>query len=161
QFDGMPKTARDAGVAQWVLAPEEMPTALLDHAEKRAAAAAAGVPAGETIEAKGLDAVYRMLQDEVGLDFTHYKPSTVTRRLQRRLALARSSNIDEYVQRLRNEREELDVLYRDLLIGVTRFFRDAEAFRILEEVVLPELLRRHPAEEQLRIWVAGCATGEE
>jgi len=160
QFDGMPRTARDAGVAEWILAPEDMPGALLNHAEKRAAAPAEG-PTAETIEAKGLDAVYRMLQDEFGLDFTHYKPSTVTRRIERRLALARSTDIDEYVQRLRDEREELDVLYRDLLIGVTRFFRDPDAFRILEEVVLPELLQRRPLEEQLRIWVAGCATGEE
>src|SRR3569623_2004830 len=161
QFDGMPKTARAAGGAGWILAPDEMPGALLEHAAKRAAAPAGDVPAGETVEAKGLDAVYRMLQDEFGLDFTHYKPSTVTRRIERRLARARSSNIDEYVQRLRAEREELDVLYRDLLIGVTRFFRDPDAFRILEETVLPELLRRLPLEEQLRIWVAGCATGEE
>ena len=164
QFDGMPRTARDAGVAEWILAPEDMPGALLNHAEKRAARAPAspdGAPPVETIEARGLDAVYRMLQDEFGLDFTHYKPSTVTRRIERRLALARSSDIDEYVQRLRDEREELDVLYRDLLIGVTRFFRDPDAFRVLEEVVLPELLKRQPLEEPLRIWVAGCATGEE
>jgi len=161
QFDGMPRTARDAGVADWILAPEDMSSALLDHAARRAAAAASGVPTEETIAAKGLEAVYRMLQDEFGLDFTHYKPSTVTRRIERRVALARSTNIDEYVQRLRDEREELDVLYRDLLIGVTRFFRDPEAFRILEEAVLPDLLRRLPLDEQLRIWVAGCATGEE
>src|SRR3569623_915907 len=161
QFDGMPKTARAAGGAGWILAPDEMPGALMEHAVKRAAAPSGDVPAGETVEAKGLDAVYRMLQDEFGLDFTHYKPSTVTRRIERRLALARSSNLDEYVQRLRDEREELDVLYRDLLIGVTRFFRDPDAFRILEEVVLPELLQRQRPEDQLRIWVAGCATGEE
>ena len=164
QFDGMPKTARDAGVAEWILAPDEMPGALMKHAEKRAAAsdvASSSGPAGEAVQGKGLEAVYRMLQDEFGLDFTHYKPSTVTRRIERRLALARSSNLDEYVQRLRDEREELDVLYRDLLIGVTRFFRDPDAFRILEEVVLPELLQRPRTADQLRIWVAGCATGEE
>ncbi|HEY4186521.1 MAG TPA: chemotaxis protein CheB [Polyangia bacterium] len=165
QFDGMPKTARDVGVAQWILAPDEMPQALLDHAEQtrvqRLAHPEGPLPAAETTEARGLEAVYRMLQDEFGLDFTHYKPSTVTRRIERRLALARSNDIDEYVQRLRGEREELDVLYRDLLIGVTRFFRDQEAFDILEERVLPELLQRQPREEQLRIWVAGCATGEE
>src|SRR3569623_2899694 len=162
QFDGMPRTARDAGVAGWILAPEDMPSALRDHAEGRATAAAPpGAPTEETVEAKGLDAVYRMLQDEFGLDFTHYKPSTVTRRIERRLALARSSDLDEYVQRLRDEREELDVLYRDLLIGVTRFYRDPDAYRILEEVVLPELLQRQRPEDQLRIWVAGCATGEE
>ena len=102
-----------------------------------------------------------MLQEEFGIDFTHYKPSTVTRRIERRLALARSQDIEEYVRRLKSERDELDVLYRDLLIGVTRFFRDEQAFEVLEEQVLPELLQREPRDAPLRVWVAGCATGEE
>src|ERR1700754_1191454 len=101
-----------------------------------------------------------MLQEQLGIDFTHYKPSTVTRRIERRLALARSTDIDEYVARLREDRDELDVLYRDLLIGVTRFFRDDGAFDALEQRVLPQLLLAQP-ETPLRIWVAGCATGEE
>jgi two-component system CheB/CheR fusion protein len=158
QFDGMPKTARDAGVADWVLAPEDMPHALLDHAASRARGVS---PASGGSAPRGIEAVYQMLQQEFGIDFTHYKPSTVTRRIERRLALAHSPNLDEYVARLRSERDELDVLYHDLLIGVTRFFRDGEAFEILEERVLPELLQRGPADVPLRIWVAGCATGEE
>ncbi|HTA20492.1 MAG TPA: CheR family methyltransferase, partial [Polyangia bacterium] len=96
-----------------------------------------------------------------GIDFTHYKPSTITRRIERRLALAQSPRVEEYVQRLRDDREELDVLYRDLLIGVTHFFRDEEAFGVLEEQVWPEILKQEPRDEPLRVWVAGCATGEE
>ncbi len=112
QFDGMPKAARDVGVAELMLAPEAMPQALLDHAEGKSAPldAAEEQPAG-------IHAVYRMLQEQFGIDFTHYKPSTVTRRIERRLALARSQDIEEYVARLRSEREELDSLYRDLLIA--------------------------------------------
>jgi two-component system, chemotaxis family, CheB/CheR fusion protein len=161
QFDGMPRTARDAGVADWVLAPEDMPHALLDHAATRASRS--GHPPAEIGVAapRGIEAVYQMLQEEFGIDFTHYKPSTVTRRIERRLALAHSPNIDEYVTRLRHEREELDILYHDLLIGVTRFFRDGEAFDILEKRVLPDLLQRGGPDAPLRIWVAGCATGEE
>jgi two-component system CheB/CheR fusion protein len=158
QFDGMPKTARDAGVAHWVLAPEEMPAVLRDHLiapqKERAATQASTVP-------PGIGAVYRMLQEEFGIDFTNYKPSTVTRRIERRLALARTQDIHEYVQRLQRDREELDVLYRDLLIGVTRFFRDEQAFALIEREVLPELLQRLPLDVPLRLWVAGCATGEE
>lgn len=162
QFDGMPKTARDAGVAHWVLTPSEMPLVLADHADRSRAQAAAGLTGGPVSpEPQGLGAVYRMLQDEFAIDFTHYKPSTVTRRIERRLALARSQDIGEYVQRLKNDRDELDLLYRDLLIGVTRFFRDAEAFDLLEQQILPELLRRGPRDAPLRIWVAGCATGKE
>jgi len=159
QFDGMPRTAREVGVAEWILAPEDMPRAILDHARSRRLAQRDHQPHAQA--ANGLEAVYQMLQDEFGIDFTHYKPSTVTRRIERRVALARSSNVDEYVARLRQERDELDVLYRDLLIGVTRFFRDQEAFEVLEQQVLPELLAREPRDVPLRLWVAGCATGEE
>jgi two-component system CheB/CheR fusion protein len=163
QFDGMPRAARDAGVADFTLPPREMPKALLQHvaknADPRAQTVADGVAMAEA--GGGLAAVHRMLQEEFGLDFTHYKPSTITRRIERRLALAHSQNIDEYVDHLRRDRSELDVLYRDLLIGVTRFFRDEEAFDLLEHKVLPELLQRAPREMPLRFWVAGCATGEE
>ena len=157
QFNGMPKTAFDAGVANWVLPPPEMPRVLIENVAKlgRPSAISDVAPAPS-----GIDAVYRMLQDEFGIDFTHYKPSTVTRRIERRLSLAHSLNIDEYVDRLRNQRDELDVLYRDLLIGVTHFFRDQKAFELLEEQVLPELISAR-SDVPLRLWVAGCATGEE
>lgn len=157
QFDGMPKTARDAGVADAVLEPQEMPRFLVSYAGRGSSTRSDVVRTGD----HGMSAVYRMLEREFGIDFTHYKPSTVTRRIERRLQLSRADNIDAYVQRLREEREELDYLYRDLLIGVTRFFRNEEAFRLLEERVLPELWQTLPAGEPLRLWVAGCATGEE
>ena len=157
QFDGMPKTALDAGVADWMLPPSEMPRVLIDHTSRRQTLSPLSDVAPRPT---GIDAVYKMLQDEYGIDFTHYKPSTVTRRIDRRLSLARSLDMNEYVDRLRNQRDELDVLYRDLLIGVTRFFRDQKAFELLEAEVLPELLSAH-SEAPLRVWVAGCATGEE
>jgi two-component system, chemotaxis family, CheB/CheR fusion protein len=156
QFDGMPKTARDAGVADAILPPREMPHFLLKNS-RHTARDSQPVRTGE----RGMAAVYRMLEKEFGIDFTHYKPSTVTRRIERRLQLSRCDSIETYAQRLREEREELDVLYRDLLIGVTRFFRNEEAFRVLEERVLPELWQSLPKGAPLRVWVAGCATGEE
>lgn len=156
QFDGMPRSARDAGVADAILPPGEMPKFLLSHAKT-------GTRPSEVVRAgdHGMAAVYRMLEKEFGIDFTHYKPSTVTRRIERRLQLSRVDHIDTYVERLREEREELDVLYRDLLIGVTRFFRNDDAFRAMEERVLPELWQKLPPGTPLRVWVAGCATGEE
>ena len=157
QFDGMPRTARDAGVADYVLPPQEMPRVLLEHVI-RAGRAPAPAP---TDADPGMRAVYKMLEDEFGIDFTHYKPSTVTRRIERRLQLAQTSDIEEYLSRLKDDSKELDVLYRDLLIGVTRFFRDQEAFAVLEHEVLPELLRQGPRDAPFRVWVAGCATGEE
>jgi two-component system, chemotaxis family, CheB/CheR fusion protein len=156
QFDGMPRTARDAGVADAILPPHEMFRLLQSHA-RGAISRRSEVVRGD----QGMSAVYRMLEKEFGIDFTHYKPSTVTRRIERRLQLSRVDSIDTYVKRLREEREELDVLYRDLLIGVTRFFRNDEAFLLLEERVLPELWLSLPPGAPLRVWVAGCATGEE
>lgn len=161
QFDGMPKTARDAGVATFVLAPQEMPDVLMEHVKTAGAMSIATRRAHNTSTGQGIDAVYDMLQREFGIDFTHYKPSTVTRRIERRLQLSRVDDIDEYAERLRKGRDELDVLYRDLLIGVTRFFRNEEAFAVLEHKVLPELFRKGPSDAPLRVWVAGCATGEE
>lgn len=157
QFDGMPKTARDAGVADWVLPPQEMPRVLLEHANGD------GLPTELEAEedAKGLSAVYEMLEREYGIDFTHYKPSTVTRRIERRIRLAHTSDVDEYVARLKSETKELDVLYRDLLIGVTRFFRDPDAFDLLEEKILPALVAQGAKDAPFRVWVPGCATGEE
>jgi two-component system, chemotaxis family, CheB/CheR fusion protein len=157
QFDGMPKTARDAGVANYVLPPDQMPRIIVDHARRTRGARSSSA----ALEPGGMAAVYRMLEQEFGIDFTHYKPSTVTRRIERRLALARAEHIDGYVERLKAERDELNVLYRDLLIGVTRFFRNEEAFRVLEEQVFPELLSTRDPQATLRLWVAGCATGEE
>jgi two-component system CheB/CheR fusion protein len=156
QFDGMPKTARDAGVADFVLPPQDMPAVLLEHASRVALPRKAESPTEQ-----GISAVYRMLEQEYGIDFTHYKPSTITRRIERRLQLTRVDNIDEYVEKLKGEHQELDVLYRDLLIGVTRFFRNEEAFDLLEKEVLPELLRSGTQGIPIRVWVAGCATGEE
>ena len=159
QFDGMPRAAIESGVVNETLPPQDMPRLLLEHARHPVTAPAGAGSAAAP--ARGLDAVYRMLETEFGIDFNHYKPSTVTRRIERRLALAQSPNLDEYLERLRVERDELDALYRDLLIGVTRFFRDVDAFRVLEERILPDLLKREPRSVPLRFWVAGCATGEE
>ena len=162
QFDGMPRAARDTSVADYLLAPEDMPGVLLRHIGR---VGAPGIPArkdgAESALIPSIEGVYRMLENEFGIDFTHYKPSTVTRRIERRIGLARSEDIGEYLQRLRDDREELDALYRDLLIGVTRFFRDEPAFDLLEHRILPELVQRRTDDRPLRVWVAGCATGEE
>ena len=160
QFDGMPKAAIETGIVDHTLRPEDMPRVLLERAEGSLAASATKSETDPETP-RGLDGLYRVLETEFGLDFTHYKPSTVTRRIERRLGLAQARSVDEYLTRLRSERDELDALYRDLLIGVTRFFRDPDAFALLEQRILPELLAREPRNVPLRLWVAGCATGEE
>jgi two-component system CheB/CheR fusion protein len=160
KFDGMPKSARDTGLVDAALTPEEMPRALVEYLRQRATGIGnreAPEPDGES----GVDAIFKLLRDDYGIDFSHYKPNTVTRRIERRLSLNQSVDLDDYVRRLRADPGELNSLYRDLLIGVTRFFRDREAFEYLERNVFPELLTRKRPGEEIRIWVAGCATGEE
>ncbi len=163
QFDGMPRTAHDTGVADWMVTPQEMPALLESHLHRIDAQPplTSGARSRATPTSAALDDVYRMLEKEFGIDFTHYKPSTVTRRIERRLQLAKVDDVAQYVARLHGERAELDVLYRDLLIGVTRFFRNEQAFELLQDRVLPALLSHCAPGRPLRVWVAGCATGEE
>lgn len=162
QFGGMPRTAFETGVADWILPPQQMPRVLEAHVQRGGKPSTPAVDlVARPANSAAFNDVYRMLENEFGLDFTNYKPSTVTRRIERRLRLAHTNDVEEYVGRLRNERSELDILYRDLLIGVTRFFRNEEAFTILEDRVLPELVKNSAPAKPIRVWVAGCATGEE
>jgi two-component system CheB/CheR fusion protein len=159
QFNGMPLSAMRTGKVDQVLAPEDIAAALAALAKPRPHGDAPPASAGE--EDRGVDAIMRLLRDEYSIDFSHYKMSTVTRRIERRLALNRSLDIDRYVEQLRNDPRELSSLYEDLLIGVTRFFRDDDAFATLEQRIIPELVERTPRDEQIRVWVPGCATGQE
>jgi two-component system CheB/CheR fusion protein len=158
QFNGMPLSAMRTGTVDQVLPPEEIALAI----------AALGQPDGDAAPAprasedeRGVDAILRLLRDEYAIDFSHYKAGTVTRRIERRLALNRSLDIDMYVEQLRSDPRELSSLYEDLLIGVTRFFRDEPSFEALEHRIIPELVERTDPEEQIRVWVPGCATGQE
>jgi two-component system CheB/CheR fusion protein len=157
QFNGMPLSAIRSGAADRVLAPEEIARAIaaLTRPDDEAA------PTTSPEERHGMGAILRLLRDEYGIDFSQYKAGTVTRRIERRLALNRSLDIDMYVDQLRGDPRELSSLYEDLLIGVTRFFRDEDAFAVLEQHVIPDLIERTPEGEQIRVWVPGCATGQE
>ncbi|WP_439624748.1 chemotaxis protein CheB [Gemmata sp.] len=155
KFDGMPKSAIDTGTTDLVLAPEEIPAALVRHA---LAPHSDPAPAALLV---GVDAVFRLLRDAYGIDFSSYKPDTVTRRLERRIGLGDIPGLDEYARRLAGDPAELNLLYKDLMIGVTRFFRDEEGFARLGRDVLPALIGRLAPGDEFRAWVAGCATGEE
>ena len=108
-----------------------------------------------------LPAISTILRNRTGHDFHGYKPNTFLRRIQRRMHVLRLENLDTYVTRLRNDPEEAQELFQDLLIGVTQFFRDPAEFGILEREVIPELLSGKTTADTLRVWVLGCATGEE
>ncbi len=159
KFDGMPRSAIETGVADFIVAPGEIPGTLLRHIKHPIH----GKPLDKdtALSETGLTALYGLLRAECGIDFSFYKPNTVLRRIERRLQMNRSMDLEEYIEQLRNDPIELNLLYKDLLIGVTRFFRDPDLFRRLEHVVIPEVLSKVPSDEEIRVWIAGCATGEE
>ncbi len=155
KFDGMPKSAIETDQVDQTISPEEMPGALLRHIRH---------PAAEFLDDETKNAmtvVFSSLRKAFGIDFSFYKPSTVARRTDHRVQMKRVADLNEYVAILQEDKDELDALYRDLLIGVTSFFRDAEAFAILEKEILPSLISGLKEDEEFRVWVAGCATGEE
>jgi two-component system, chemotaxis family, CheB/CheR fusion protein len=163
RFDGMPMSAQATGVVHAVLPPAEIGGLLVRHARnplllKQGLLVTAPMEPPPPI---GMEAIFEIFRQRYDLDFSLYRPSTIARRVARRLALADSSELDEYAARLRNDPAELNQLYEDLLIGVTQFFRDPESFTKLRQEVLPDMLRDSDPDRPLRVWVAGCATGEE
>ncbi len=156
RFDGIPLSALATGVVDQAAAAKDIPQFL-------AFDATVAVPeTSETLSDESpMESVLRMLRDQFDLDFSVYKTTTVGRRILRRTELLGSIDLAEYAERLRLDPDELGALYYDLLIGVTRFFRDPEAFEFIEQHVIPEILDRVPESEEIRVWVAGCATGEE
>ncbi len=159
KFDGMPRAAISTGVADFILPAEEMPTQLLAYV---AHPYVSGEKQRDHLlqDADALTRLFAELREKTKVDFTFYKPSTITRRIERRMSVNQISDFEEYVRYLQNYPGEVMNLYRDLLIGVTNFFRDPEAMTELEERWLPELLR-NTQKREIRFWVAGCSTGEE
>lgn len=160
KFDGMPRSAIETGHVDLVLPPSAMAQALLAHV-RHPRYSGKGARLEPLVREAGINAIYGLLRGSFGIDFSHYKPNTVLRRIDRRLQLNHAFNLEEYVEQLQRDPRELNSLYKDLLIGVTRFFRDPALFERLSESVIPELLERTPPDEEIRAWVAGCATGEE
>jgi two-component system CheB/CheR fusion protein len=161
----MPASAVAGGAVDLVLPVEEMPARLAELAGGFGAledAIAADACAGEAERAAAArEEICGLLRARVGHDFSGYKDKTFFRRVQRRIRVLRLPDLDAYVVHLRQDPGEVDSLFRDLLIGVTGFFRDADAFAALAERVVPALFEGRRAEDMVRVWVPGCATGEE
>ncbi len=161
KYDGMPRAALETGVVDLALPPGEIARSLVDLAESRDVPAAL-VPAGDLQISDGqLEELVELLQKTSGVDFAHYKQPTIRRRILRRMAMRGMPEVGRYIALLRKHPEEARSLYRDMLIHVTRFFREPESFDALATVVLPKILERQRPDTPARIWVAGCATGEE
>jgi len=160
RHEGMPTSAIDTGLVDWVLDPEKMPARLIEYFKHPASVA---VEAGLEGEKKPSDLrkILTFLANRTRHDFSMYKESTLIRRIQRRATVTRSQNAAEYFKILNRDPDEVWALFQDLLIGVTNFFRNPEAFDFLKQEVLPGVISRSSGGAFLRVWVPGCATGEE
>jgi len=160
KFDSMPRSAIDAGFADIVAPVDELPGRLIAALQHAGPVSAAGV-ADKPHAQNSLDKVVVLLRSRTGHDFSCYKKNTLYRRIERRMGVHQIDRIDSYIRYLRENPQEVDILFKELLIGVTNFFRDPEAWAALIARALPELLAANPAGKALRAWVAGCSTGEE
>ncbi|MFW6192269.1 MAG: CheR family methyltransferase, partial [Gemmatimonadota bacterium] len=161
RFDSMPRHGISAGRVSDVLPPAELAKRLAEYAARvDRAGGRSGLGAYEEPE-QVFERVTDLLERETGRDFSRYKPPTLLRRLDRRVRMHWCDGVDEYLNLLRDDPDELEALYEDALIGVTGFFRDPESFRALEEDLFPRILADREAGEEIRIWTAGCGTGQE
>ena len=161
QFDGMPQSAIASGMVNYILPIAKMPDVLVGYARHPYVA---GVARPETVaqsEETALESVLGLIRGRRGYSFSGYKQSTLRRRIQRRMGLRSIEHWNEYIAVLRKNPEEIDALFKDMLIGVTEFFRDPDAWHILETEVIAPLVEAKPRGEPIRVWVPGCATGEE
>jgi len=171
KYNGMPHSAVQTGSVDFVLPPERIAVDIARIAKHRATHLEQLHT--EPQENRGpqekwgperdspLNTLFRLLKKTKGVDFASYKPSTIERRVFRRMALQRITSLEDYVQRLTETPHEIEALYQDLFIKVTRFFRDPEVFEALEQQVFPVFLQENNKEQPIRLWVPGCSTGEE
>ena len=160
EYDRMPQNAIDTGCIDYILSPEEMPEELIkyaQHAYVRGDWDPIELPATEQDQ---LNRILALLRARIKYDFRCYRKNMLLRRVLRRMGLNHIDELAQYLELLRNDAKEVDRLYHDLLISVTSFFRDPEAYQVLEQRVIPQLIEQH-SDTPVRVWVPGCATGEE
>jgi len=161
EFDGMPRSAIATGLVDCELLPEQMPAKLIAYASHTIAKPENLITTFAKENENALQKIFILLRVQTGHDFSQYKPNTINRRIERRMAVHQIESIDHYVKYLQQTSGEVVSLFRDLLIGVTNFFRDPEAFQSLEKLVIPKLFEGKPTGSVIRVWSIGCSTGEE
>lgn len=162
-YDGMPRNALATGTVDLILPVAEIPDALMRFSRRIGEVKALIPPPQPSAALDWLAPIVELLRTRTNHDFTLYKPGTLQRRIERRMAMAAFDidGIDRYTEMLQTDPRELELLAKDLLINVTSFFRDPAVFEYLAESIIPDLIRKHSKESSFRIWVAGCSTGEE
>lgn len=160
-FDGMPRSALATGLVDYELSPAEMPAQLIAYAANAFGGHPRQTSPPEPGTENALKKIFILLRAQTGHDFSQYKQSTFLRRVERRMAVHQIEAVEGYVKYMQQTPQEVDALFLNLLIGVTSFFRDPEAFKALEKQVIPRLFAGKPEGAVIRVWVPGCSTGEE
>ena len=161
EYDGMPRSAIATGLVDYELPPAEMPALIMAYIAHAFGMSPRHATAPVSNAENTIKKIFILLRNQIGHDFSQYKPSTIHRRIERRMAVHQIDTMDGYVKYLQQTPPEVEALFRDLLIGVTKFFRDPEAFKVLEEQAIPKLFEGKPESATIRVWSPGCSTGEE
>ncbi len=161
KYDSMPRSAINTGAVDLVLPVERMPGELLKYIKHPYIDSVRSTGATEEKYQNNVTKILLQIRNHTGQDFSQYKQNTIRRRIERRMAVHQIDKIADYLSYIRENTAEIGILYKDLLIGVTNFFRDKDAFDLLKNTVISEIIQRKQTNSALRVWVAGCATGEE
>ena len=160
-FDSMPNSCINTGLVDYVLTPIEMPAQLIAYANQVYSKSIGDRITHQIMSDDTMKKIFILLRAQTGHDFSLYKSSSIERRIERRMAVHQIESLENYVRYLQQSPEEVDALFRDILIGVTNFFRDPEAFKVLEEVTIPKFFEGKSPGSEVRVWSAACSTGEE
>ena len=162
EYDGMMRSAVATGLVDFILQAQEIPAKLSEYFDYiKRIGHRKGREAVQAEAAGHLDQITALLRTQTGHDFSEYKDQTIIRRVQRRMHVLQIEDVQIFLNRLRKDSREVALLFQDLLIGVTNFFRDPPAFEALQREVIPHLFQGKGANDTVRIWVPGCASGEE
>ncbi len=163
KFTSMPNTAAATGDVDFILPPDAIAEKLANISRHPYVTQPDSVETVEELSLgeNALQNIFKLLRAAKGIDFTHYKHTTLKRRILRRMVLYRLEKLEDYVTYLQNNPAEVEALFQDFLIHVTSFFRDSNAFEALKNQVFPSIMQNRSPDEPIRIWVAGCSTGEE
>jgi two-component system CheB/CheR fusion protein len=161
KYNGMPRSAMNTGLIDLALAPEDMPEKLMHYFKNHLPVSKGKIPSETEIHADWLDKVFVLLRAQVGHDFSTYKKNTIVRRIHRRMNLNQAKDAETYIRFMQGNPDEVEALFREMLIGVTSFFRDNASFTVLEQDILPPMFAQLKEDSVIRAWIPGCSTGEE
>ena len=163
KFDGMPQSAVSTGIVDYILTPEKMPVELQNYFKHPFIRKAEDIEVEISKDKDYLSKIISIIRDKKGTDFYHYKHTTIVRRLEKRITINQFVSLDDYVHFLEYDPNEVNLLYKELLIGVTSFFREKEAYKGVKDKVLPKIFQSSDSKQRpkVRIWCIGCSTGEE